>query len=201
MQTSLSDYLSCSLKAFLHVSGASLLVVLGSATSTHALVTTSFSGDTTGGPTWQRPAGCLTCLSPDNTYRYQFSPFNVSESGSYAVTTSTTGWDGYLFIYGDTFDPASPLTNLLELDDDFESTSQSQVIFSFSSGQTYHYVQSGFFTSAFGAFTGTFEGPGDVQFSAFSAPSEVPGPLPILGAAAAFGYSRKLRRRLKTKLY
>lgn len=25
----------------------------------------------------------------------------------------------------------------------------------------------------------------------------VPGPLPILGAAAAFGYSRKLRKRIK----
>lgn len=28
-------------------------------------------------------------------------------------------------------------------------------------------------------------------------PTRVPGPLPILGAAAAFGYSRKLRRRIK----
>ncbi|MFM7753978.1 MAG: hypothetical protein ACKO58_06260, partial [Cyanobium sp.] len=27
--------------------------------------------------------------------------------------------------------------------------------------------------------------------------SDVPGPLPLLGAAAAFGYSRKLRARLK----
>jgi hypothetical protein len=26
----------------------------------------------------------------------------------------------------------------------------------------------------------------------------VPGPLPILGAAAAFGYSRRLRKRLST---
>ncbi|MCT0208012.1 hypothetical protein [Synechococcus sp. CS-1332] len=29
------------------------------------------------------------------------------------------------------------------------------------------------------------------------APSAVPGPLPVLGAAAAFGYSRKLRKRVK----
>ncbi|MFN4867130.1 MAG: hypothetical protein ACK5GZ_12540 [Cyanobium sp.] len=26
---------------------------------------------------------------------------------------------------------------------------------------------------------------------------EVPGPLPVLGAAAAFGYSRRLRRRIQ----
>ena len=29
-----------------------------------------------------------------------------------------------------------------------------------------------------------------------SPPSEVPGPLPLLGAGAAFGWSRRLRRRL-----
>ncbi|MFN7738718.1 MAG: hypothetical protein ACK5RA_00450 [Cyanobacteriota bacterium] len=28
-------------------------------------------------------------------------------------------------------------------------------------------------------------------------PSQVPGPLPLLGAAAAFGFSRKLRKRIK----
>jgi hypothetical protein len=30
-------------------------------------------------------------------------------------------------------------------------------------------------------------------------PSQVPGPLPLLGAGAAFGFSRKLRARIKTK--
>lgn len=29
--------------------------------------------------------------------------------------------------------------------------------------------------------------------------SSVPGPLPVLGAAAAFGYSRKLRKRIKSR--
>jgi hypothetical protein len=36
---------------------------------------------------------------------------------------------------------------------------------------------------------------GDATFT--PAPSAVPGPLPLLGAAAAFGFSRKLRKRLK----
>ncbi len=30
-----------------------------------------------------------------------------------------------------------------------------------------------------------------------STPSSVPGPLPLFGAASAFGFSRKLRRRLR----
>jgi hypothetical protein len=40
-------------------------------------------------------------------------------------------------------------------------------------------------------------GCGSVNISNFST-QEVPGPLPILGAAAAFGWSRKLRKRLKS---
>lgn len=39
---------------------------------------------------------------------------------------------------------------------------------------------------------------GPLTFTSASAPpSAVPGPLPVLGAAAAFGYTRKLRKRIK----
>ena len=36
-----------------------------------------------------------------------------------------------------------------------------------------------------------------VQVNASRSPASVPGPLPILGLAAAFGFSRKLRKRIK----
>lgn len=36
-----------------------------------------------------------------------------------------------------------------------------------------------------------------VQVNASASPASVPGPLPILGIAAAFGFSRKLRKRIK----
>ena len=32
-----------------------------------------------------------------------------------------------------------------------------------------------------------------------SAPASVPGPLPVLGLAAAFGFSRRMRRRIATQ--
>ncbi len=35
------------------------------------------------------------------------------------------------------------------------------------------------------------------QATPYTAPAPVPGPLPLLGAAAAFGFSRKLRKRIK----
>lgn len=49
------------------------------------------------------------------------------------------------------------------------------------------------------SFDGSF-GPGVATISNFNgptAPASVPGPLPILGLAAAFGFSRRLRRRIK----
>lgn len=33
--------------------------------------------------------------------------------------------------------------------------------------------------------------------SHYTAPAPVPGPLPLFGAAAAFGFSRKLRKRIQ----
>jgi hypothetical protein len=48
------------------------------------------------------------------------------------------------------------------------------------------------FSSSSNSYIQTFDGPAIV-----SATARVPGPLPALGAAAAFGFSRKLRKRIK----
>jgi hypothetical protein len=49
------------------------------------------------------------------------------------------------------------------------------------------------------AFLGTADqiGYDNTMFNPQLAPNSVPGPLPILGVAAAFGFSRKLRKRIK----
>jgi hypothetical protein len=44
---------------------------------------------------------------------------------------------------------------------------------------------------------GVWFGDGSIAFSVKPNASQVPGPLPILGASAAFAFSRKLRRRIK----
>jgi hypothetical protein len=38
-----------------------------------------------------------------------------------------------------------------------------------------------------------------IRISSFEADASVPGPLPLLGASAAFGWSRQLRRRIQAK--
>ena len=53
--------------------------------------------------------------------------------------------------------------------------------------------QSGLYTSfVFTETTRTW-----AQATPYTAPAPVPGPLPLFGAAAAFGFSRKLRKRIK----
>jgi hypothetical protein len=48
--------------------------------------------------------------------------------------------------------------------------------------------------------TWTLDGTGDTIQVFIAAPASVPGPLPLFGAAAAFGWSRRLRKRISTPL-
>jgi hypothetical protein len=123
----------------------------------------------------------------------------VPTSGNYTIDTSTLAaspaWDGYLVLYQGTFDPLAPLQGVLVANDD-NGNKKSRVTQSLSAAITYYIVQTGFGNDDFGSFTGTVDGPGIADFD--GSPASVPGPLPLLGAAAAFGYSRKLRKSVKS---
>jgi len=53
------------------------------------------------------------------------------------------------------------------------------------------------FAATINVTTGTLTGTTDSVNQQFNGTSEVPGPLPLLGAGAAFGFSRRLRSRIK----
>lgn len=61
-------------------------------------------------------------------------------------------------------------------------------------------VDFGYYQAPYGAGLGA-ESPADsytwAQASLYTAPAAVPGPLPIFGAGAAFGFSRRLRKRIQ----
>ena len=59
-----------------------------------------------------------------------------------------------------------------------------------AAGQNLEIVTSGTSSAANGAV---------IRISSFDADVSVPGPLPLLGASAAFGWSRQLRRRIQAK--
>jgi len=83
-----------------------------------------WSSTTTGGPTFARPSSFTTTASFANAVNYDVQPFYVNVSGQYVYESSTAGasWDGYILVYANNFNPATPLANLIAGDDDFSST-------------------------------------------------------------------------------
>jgi hypothetical protein len=100
-----------------------LLVVGGLAASASAQ-TAYWTGDTTGGPSMTgRPASFTVLSGATAQYFYHAQPFYVSAGGEYTAESNTNppfgGYDGYLLIYANSFDPTAPLTNLIAGDDDY----------------------------------------------------------------------------------
>ena len=127
--------------------------------------TTVFTGDTTGGPTYNRPVSGrpATILSGVGTaVRYVVTPFTVSLSGAYNFLNSAR-YDAFLGVHGGSFNPANALLNNLAYDDDGGPGSDSAInALSLFSGTSYFAVSSGFANSDFGAFTLTIDGPGNI---------------------------------------
>lgn len=157
------------------------LTLLGSlvvATSVLGDVLT-YTGTTAGGPTWNRPiAGTPpTSLSGVGTaVPYSFALLSVSLSGSYVFQSTAAAWDNYSFLYGNAFNPASPLTNALTGNDDNPSIGLSGFTFNLTAGTSYYFVVTGFGNTDFGAFSNTISGPGTItRGGAAAAPEAGPG--------------------------
>jgi hypothetical protein len=113
-----------------------------------------------------------------------------------AVGTGTVSFDWSLLIGEFEFfasdDPFGYILNgtPFQLSIDFDGDQSGSSSFAVSTGDVFgFYVET--FTSQFGPSVVTVS-----NFSAPSAPAPVPGPLPVLGAAAFFHASRRLRVRL-----
>ncbi|WP_218082869.1 PEP-CTERM sorting domain-containing protein [Anthocerotibacter panamensis] len=180
-----------------------LAVVFLSLSSLAQAATFTYTGDTTGGPTFTRPsadpdtAAILPALSGlGRNDRFQSFVFTVDTPGVYNFTSAQT-FDGYLFFYQNSFSPTSPLTNaLLGNDDDatlgigFSSLSGINL----TTNTSYILVTTGFDFSEFGTFTNTIVGPGNA----------VPGPEPsttlgLLMLGVWGGGTRLKALRLKRK--
>ncbi|MGL4609177.1 MAG: PA domain-containing protein [Trueperaceae bacterium] len=72
------------------------------------------------GPTFTRPDQGEGLSDADRTNPYSAYTFNIDTKDWYQVL-STQLFDGYLLLYKDSFDPLSPLTNLITVNDDFQN--------------------------------------------------------------------------------
>jgi hypothetical protein len=179
----------------------SVAIVLAATVSTPALAgVTVFSGNTTGGATYNRP---LSGTPPTNlsgvgtAVRYVVNPFTVSASGAYDFLNQGT-YDTYLGIHRIVFNPLNGLQNAVAYNDDFGgSLSSGFTALALTAGVSYFAVSSGFANNDFGAFTLRISGPGNITGGGLSA---VPEPAAWAMLLAGFGFVGAALRRRVTKV-
>ena len=136
-------------------------------------VESTYTGTTDGGPLFNRPndvgngtSGSCTLSGTGTAVNYDAESFVVSASGDYDVLATWDGFDGYLLIYREAFDPDDPCLNLIGLNDDFNGTALSFIgDLTLSETDTYVAVATSFGNGSAGGYTLTFTGPGTVSFA------------------------------------
>jgi hypothetical protein len=78
----------------------------------------TFTGNTAGGPTFARPNDAGNAVS-GSVVSYHALSFSLLGTDA-CVIHSTQNFDGILYLYQSGFNPGSPLTNLVDFDDDAE---------------------------------------------------------------------------------
>jgi hypothetical protein len=147
---------------------------------------------------YQVPGNPLTPqdISGVGTFSYILKQiFNVTEAGNYQLSLDITGDNDAAFyingsiIDGNTDNPDISGGTLIGITDttagNLGRTSRISNWANLTAGQNTAYIV----VQDSGSFTGVLTS--NVSFS-----KDVPGPLPLLGASAAFGWSRRLRRRI-----
>ena len=155
-----------------------------------------FVGDTTGGPTWNRPSSLTTLAGSGIIVPYEVTAFTVDATGSYdfSLNSNTPGFDPFLHLYQNSFDPNDQLTNLLALNDDGFFTFDSSFSFDLVTGTSYFAIANGFLNDDFGAYTLTIAGPGNVAPGGVGAvPEPATWAFMILGFAA-IGFAMRRRK-------
>ena len=122
----------------------------------------NYTGTTIGSPTWRRPVEngnnpptSLSDVGTSTPYHVQAARADVS--GTYTIDSTQSGWDGFLCLYQNTFDPNNPLTNALACNDDgwgWVGTSRIPDIY-LTAGTTYYIVTTGWSNADSGPFANT----------------------------------------------
>jgi hypothetical protein len=172
---------------------ALVCTALFAASAAHAEIFT-FTGDTTGAPTFNRAFADFSALSGTGTAAaYDEFVFTVDTAGAY--TFLTTGvFDTFTFLYQDAFDPSDATVNGIAANDDLlPGFTTSGIAASLTSGTTYILVTTGFGNSDFGAYSTTIGGPGIVTV--------VPEPGTYALMAAGLGvFAWRMRNRQASKV-
>ncbi|TQK04820.1 PEP-CTERM sorting domain-containing protein [Herbaspirillum sp. SJZ107] len=134
-------------------------------------------------PTYNRPF-TLSALSTIGTnVAYDLYGFHVSATGTYSIEVTAFGGpsaDTFLALYRGAFNPASPLTNLVQVDDDSGTGLLSLLTSSLQADTQYFVALSSYGNGQYGSYTGRFNtvsGGGQVILGALDVPG-TPGQVP-----------------------
>ncbi len=130
--------------------------------------TGSYSGDLSSvdAGNWARPFADGNCCSGLGPVRFLAQDLQVGSDGLYSLSSAQSGYDGYLLLYQNSFDPLDQTANFVAGDDDGNGgigTSDIENI-SLVAGTRYIIVDTGFAAGAQGTFTTTVTGPGAIYF-------------------------------------
>lgn len=138
------------------------------ALSGSGVVQTTFSGTTTGGPTWQRPStlgtgasGSCALSTSANAVAYRSIPITVTAGGQYEILAAWQGFDGFLYLYRGAFNPTDQCLNLIGLNDDFGGIAASRILIDLDPG-SYVIVATAFSNTGAGPYEITVTGPAAV---------------------------------------
>jgi len=121
--------------------------------------TAGLSGTLTPGPTYNRGAGCGSLSGVGTAVYYTTRPITLGVGGLHTFELTSGFSDPYLFLYRDSFNPASPLTNCAAADDDSGAGLLPKMTVNVPAGN-YVLVVTSFSNGATGAFSGYMSGPG-----------------------------------------
>jgi hypothetical protein len=169
----------------------------------------NFSGElTTTDPVYNRPFTTTSLSSTGTHASYDVYGFHVSANGTYSIeatafnaTGAGLASDTFFALYQNTFNPASGLTNLLQVDDDSGVGALSLLNSTLTAGTQYYLIFTTFDNGRFGTYSGLFNtltGAGQVSLDGATIPGQVPEPgnmalvsLALLGMGVAGRRNRR----------
>jgi hypothetical protein len=149
-----------------------------------------FSGALTASdPTYNRPLSLTTLSSVGTRVSYDLYSFYVNTAGVYSIEaltfggTAGLGADTFFSLYRGAFNPTTPLSNLVQIDDDSGAGALSLLTSTLQANTQYYLAFSAYSNNDYGSYTGRFNtvsGGGQVFLGALDVPGTpgTPGQVP-----------------------